>query len=87
MDLSAATSPALASTSSTSSSATSWFSGIVRGRADRPGASKMTNNSAGAGESVFPINRKKQFQGVMFKYGPKSIQDKMVVRFWLNSWY
>ncbi|KAL6971443.1 hypothetical protein U1Q18_031119 [Sarracenia purpurea var. burkii] len=74
MDLSAATSPALASTSSTSSSATSWFSGIVRGRADRPGASRMTNNSAGAGESVFPINRKKQFQGVMFKYGPKSIQ-------------
>ncbi|KAH7843809.1 hypothetical protein Vadar_020964 [Vaccinium darrowii] len=73
MDLSAsaAASPSLSSTSS-STSTTSWFSGIVRGRS---GSVKMANNSAAsATDGSSPVNRKKQFRGVMFKYGPKPIQ-------------
>lgn len=59
-------------------SGTSWFSGIVRGRS---ASAKMSNNlSAAAADSVGggsgPINKKRQFRGVMFKYGPKSIQVK-----------
>ncbi|XP_063940064.1 UPF0613 protein PB24D3.06c isoform X2 [Daucus carota subsp. sativus] len=59
-----------------SSAAGSWFSGIVRGRFDKSSTSpKMANNSAEfTGTNVGPVNKKKQFQGVMFKYGPKSIQ-------------
>ena len=59
-----------------SSTAGSWFSGIVRGRFDKSSTSpKMANNSAEfTGTNVGPVNKKKQFQGVMFKYGPKSIQ-------------
>lgn len=57
-------------------SGTSWFSGIVRGRS---ASAKMPNSlSAAAADSVGggsgPINKKRQFRGVMFKYGPKSIQ-------------
>ncbi|XAR57190.1 hypothetical protein NMG60_11025245 [Bertholletia excelsa] len=73
MDLSAVTSSSLSSNSSPSASSTSWFSGIVRGRADGSGSGKMAS-SAAAADNVSPINRKKQFQGVMFKYGPKPIQ-------------
>ncbi|KAL2530467.1 alpha/beta-hydrolase superfamily protein [Forsythia ovata] len=60
-----------------SSTATSWFSGIVRGRS---ASFKMASNSssASAGDSLGggggPINKKRQFRGVMFKYGPKPIQ-------------
>lgn len=74
MDLSSPTSSSLSSNSSSSAPPTSWFSGIVRGRVDRSGSLKMANNSAAAADSVGPINRKKQFRGVMFKYGPKPIQ-------------
>ncbi|XP_052207732.1 UPF0613 protein PB24D3.06c-like [Diospyros lotus] len=77
MDLSAATSSSLTSASSPSASSTSWFSGIVRGRGDRSGSVKMASSSAGGGgggDGLCPINRKKQFRGVMFKYGPKPIQ-------------
>ncbi|CAL5413297.1 unnamed protein product [Camellia sinensis] len=71
MDLSSPTSSSLSSNSSSSAPPTSWFSGIVRGRVDRSSSLKMANNPA---DSVGPINRKKQFRGVMFKYGPKPIQ-------------
>ncbi|KAL3828829.1 hypothetical protein ACJIZ3_017631 [Penstemon smallii] len=60
--------------SQTTSSATSWFSGIVRGRS---ATAKMSNNSSAddsVGGGFGPINKKHQFRGVMFKYGPKSIQ-------------
>ncbi|KZV55422.1 hypothetical protein F511_40088 [Dorcoceras hygrometricum] len=63
--------------SQTTSSTTSWFSGIVRGRS---ASNKMPVNSsvASSGDSVaggsVPINKKRQFNGVMFKYGPKPIQ-------------
>ncbi|XP_051129214.1 UPF0613 protein PB24D3.06c-like [Andrographis paniculata] len=64
--------------STPSSTATSWFSGIVRSRS---AASKMPNTSstaAAAGDSggggIGPINKKRQFRGVMFKYGPKAVQ-------------
>ena len=74
MNLSTSTSSSLSSSSS-SSSTTSWFSGIVRGRFDKSSSAKMTNNSgSGGGDSVGPINRKNQFRGVMFKYGPNPIQ-------------
>lgn len=62
-------------------SGTSWFSGIVRGRS---ASVKMPSNNAaaaaaaaagdGAGGGVGPINKKRQFRGVMFKYGPEPIQ-------------
>ncbi|XP_027165409.1 UPF0613 protein PB24D3.06c [Coffea eugenioides] len=68
------TSASLSSTSSSSSSS-SWLSGIVRGRS---GSLKMANNSsapaAAGGDGGGPINKKNQLVGVMFKYGPKSIQ-------------
>lgn len=60
------------------SSGTSWFSGIVRGRS---ATANMSNNSSAtsddsSGGGVGPINKKHQFRGVMFKYGPKPIQVK-----------
>ncbi|KAK9289007.1 hypothetical protein L1049_017478 [Liquidambar formosana] len=61
--------------SSSSSSSTSWLSGIVRGRSDKSSSVKMANNSvSGGGDSGGPVNRKKQFRGVLFKYGPNPIQ-------------
>lgn len=64
-------SPSSASTSAAGSS--SWFSGIVRAR--KSNTTSMTNNSVNVGAAAAgPINRKNQFRGVMFKYGPKSIQ-------------
>lgn len=62
---------------SSSSTTTSWFSSIVRGRsASVKMASK--SSSAATGDSLDggcgPINKKRQFRGVMFKYGPKPIQ-------------
>ncbi|KAG7609718.1 Fusarinine C esterase sidJ [Arabidopsis suecica] len=70
-------SPAAASSSSTT---TSWFSGIVRGRGDKSGTAKLSKSSSmagggsGSGDYGGPIKGKNQFRGVLFKYGPKSIQ-------------
>ncbi|XP_073050245.1 UPF0613 protein PB24D3.06c [Primulina eburnea] len=67
----------LSASSQSTSSTTSWFSGIVGGRS---ASSKMPINSsiASSGDSFggacVPVNKKHQFHGVMFKYGPKSIQ-------------
>lgn len=63
-------------TSSHSTSAGSWFSGVVRGRSDRAGSVKMGSDSAsgGSGEFSGPVVRKNQFRGALFKYGPKPIQ-------------
>ncbi|XP_050240419.1 uncharacterized protein LOC126689305 isoform X1 [Quercus robur] len=80
LSLSSSTSLSTSSTtssSSSSSSSTSWFSGIVRGRS---GSAKMSSNSsaaAGFGDSVSPIVKKNHWRGVLFKYGPKPIQDAM----------
>lgn len=72
MNMSAPSSPSLSSSSTTP---TSWFSGIVRGRFDKSNSGKMPNNSAApVDDNLGPINKKKQFRGVMFKYGPKPIQ-------------
>ncbi|XP_011071537.1 UPF0613 protein PB24D3.06c [Sesamum indicum] len=67
-----------ASSQTAASSGNSWFSGIVRGRS---ASGKMTNKSSaaaavgdGVGVGAGPINKKHQFRGVMFKYGPKSVQ-------------
>ncbi|KAG6396285.1 hypothetical protein SASPL_142433 [Salvia splendens] len=59
------------------SSGTSWFSGIVRSRSSA--SAKVPNKTPaaagdGAGGGDGPINKKRQFRGVMFKYGTKSIQ-------------
>jgi exo-beta-1,3-glucanase (GH17 family) len=75
IDMSFSTSSASSSStavSSPSSTATSWFSGIVRGRTNRSGSVKMTNNSSE--HNAGPIKAKNQFRGVLFKYGPKPIQ-------------
>ncbi|KAJ6911737.1 hypothetical protein NC652_022118 [Populus alba x Populus x berolinensis] len=75
IDMSFSTSSASSSStavSSPSSTATSWFSGIVRGRTNRSGSVKMTNNSSEY--NAGPIKAKNQFRGVLFKYGPKAIQ-------------
>lgn len=74
MDLSAGTSSASRSSSSSAAApATSWFSGIVRGRTDRSRSLNMATSSS-AGDGIGPVNRKKQFRGVLFKYGPNPIQ-------------
>ncbi|PIN17368.1 putative hydrolases or acyltransferases (alpha/beta hydrolase superfamily) [Handroanthus impetiginosus] len=76
-DMNLSTPSSLPAPSQTTSSGTSWFSGIVRGRS---ASAKMSNNSsvAAGGDSTGggngPINKKHQFRGVMFKYGPKPIQ-------------
>lgn len=72
----------MASPSSPSStSTTSWFSGIVRGRSDKNITSKNAPNSvsvvSGAADnsaSLGPVIKKNHYRGVLFRYGPKSIQ-------------
>ncbi|XP_050373932.1 UPF0613 protein PB24D3.06c [Argentina anserina] len=68
--------PSSSSSSPPSTSAGSWFSGVVRGRSDKAGSVKMGSDSASGGPGEFsgPVVRKNQFRGVMFKYGPKPIQ-------------
>ncbi|KAB2084604.1 hypothetical protein E1A91_A05G356800v1 [Gossypium mustelinum] len=67
-----------ASSNSSASSSTSWFSGIVRGRLDKSSSLKMAGSSSSGGglasNNEGPIKGKNQFRGVLFKYGPKSIQ-------------
>ncbi|XP_017621026.1 UPF0613 protein PB24D3.06c isoform X2 [Gossypium arboreum] len=67
-----------ASSNSSASSSTSWFSGIVRGRLDKSSSVKMAGSSSSGGglasNNEGPIKGKNQFRGVLFKYGPKSIQ-------------
>ncbi|KAG4149015.1 hypothetical protein ERO13_D05G318100v2 [Gossypium hirsutum] len=67
-----------ASSDSSVSSSTSWFSGIVRGRLDKSSSLKMAGSSSSGGglasNNEGPIKGKNQFRGVLFKYGPKSIQ-------------
>ncbi|KAJ4882497.1 alpha/beta-Hydrolases superfamily protein [Raphanus sativus] len=79
-------SAAAASTTSSSSSpaaaaaaSSSWFSGIVRGKSGTAKLSKSASAAAGGGGGDYggggPIIRgRSQFRGVLFKYGPKSIQ-------------
>lgn len=70
----------ISSSSPASQSSSSWLFGIVLGRSDKSASSKMANNSraidgpSSSSSSVGPVNRKKQFRGVLFKYGPKPIQ-------------
>ncbi|RAL38467.1 hypothetical protein DM860_002445 [Cuscuta australis] len=68
----AASSPRASSAKSTT---TSWFSGIVRGRS---GSSNMPNSATPSVPADSfkdsPITKKKQFRGVMFKYGPNPVQ-------------
>ncbi|XP_047147146.1 UPF0613 protein PB24D3.06c-like [Vigna umbellata] len=62
-------------TSSSSSSSSSWLFGIVR--PGRSSSLKMSTNSsavAASTDSGGPVVRRNQFRGVLFKYGPKSIQ-------------
>ncbi|CAF2341318.1 hypothetical protein HID58_038925 [Brassica napus] len=69
-------SPAGASSSSTSTT-TSWFSGIYRGKSGTAKLSKSASVAGGGGSGDYgggPIKGKNQFRGVLFKYGPKSIQ-------------
>ncbi|KAI0518676.1 hypothetical protein KFK09_006112 [Dendrobium nobile] len=67
--------PSTAAASSSSSSSSSWFSGIVRGR-----STKVVTSSTGgvaapfAGDASGTGHRKNQLPGVLFKYGPKSVQ-------------
>ncbi|PKI68758.1 hypothetical protein CRG98_010815 [Punica granatum] len=70
---SAATATSPSGKTSTATTSTSWFSGIVRGRADRSGSIKMSGGS-GFADSAGPIKGKNQFRGLLFKYGPKSVQ-------------
>ncbi|XP_039115151.1 UPF0613 protein PB24D3.06c [Dioscorea cayenensis subsp. rotundata] len=64
------------SSASAASSSSSWFSGIVRGRSVKTpagsGSGSISNPSAAS--EGFPGSRKNQMRGVLFKYGPKSVQ-------------
>lgn len=57
------------SPSTAASTSASWFSGLVRGGSKNMSASAATTD----GGSV-PGSRKNQLPGVLFKYGPKSVQ-------------
>lgn len=74
----AASTPKSSSSPAAASSTTSWFSGIVRGRGDKPNTAKLSKSASatgiGSGDYGGPIKGKNQFRGVLFKYGPKSIQ-------------
>lgn len=64
----------------------SWFSGLFSGRVDTPKTPKIPNDPVElAGNYVGPVNKKKQFQGVLFKYGPKPIQVSSSCLFHVNS--
>ncbi|KAK8956277.1 hypothetical protein KSP40_PGU011862 [Platanthera guangdongensis] len=63
---------AAAAATSTSSS---WLSGIVRGRSTKiPASGTVGGASPLTGEATGPGYRKNQLRGVLFKYGPKSVQ-------------
>ncbi|GMI90110.1 hypothetical protein like AT5G19050 [Hibiscus trionum] len=66
------------SSSNSSASSTSWFSGVIRGRPHNSSSLKMAASSSSGGavaaNNEGPIKGKNQFRGVLFKYGPKSIQ-------------
>lgn len=74
----AASTPKSSSSPAAASSTTSWFSGIVRGRGDKPNPAKLSKSASatgiGSGDYGGPIKGKNQFRGVLFKYGPRSIQ-------------
>ncbi|XP_042516234.1 UPF0613 protein PB24D3.06c-like [Macadamia integrifolia] len=59
--------------SSISSSTTSWFSSIVRGRSEKLENPNMADN-ANASDGSSSLTRKNNLRGVLFKYGPKSSQ-------------
>ncbi|XP_078435944.1 alpha/beta-Hydrolases superfamily protein [Wolffia australiana] len=54
--------------SSSASTSSSWFSGLVRG------SSKNMSASAAVEVGSLPTARKNQIPGVLFKYGPKQVQ-------------
>ncbi|RDX81903.1 SPAPB24D3.06c, partial [Mucuna pruriens] len=60
--------------SSSPSSSSSWFSGIVR--VGRSNSLKMSTNSPvpSSADTTGPVVRKNNFRGVLFKYGPNPIQ-------------
>ncbi|KAL3507985.1 hypothetical protein ACH5RR_033367 [Cinchona calisaya] len=68
------------SSASSSSSSSSWLSGIVRSHSGSFKMDNITSTSASASaasgslDGGGPVNKKNQLRGVMFKYGPKSIQ-------------
>ncbi|KAL0921989.1 hypothetical protein M5K25_005945 [Dendrobium thyrsiflorum] len=67
--------PSTAAASSSSSSSSSWFSGIVRGRSTKVATSSTGGVAAPfAGDAAGTGHRKNQLPGVLFKYGPKSVQ-------------
>ncbi|XP_043696738.1 UPF0613 protein PB24D3.06c-like [Telopea speciosissima] len=59
--------------SSISSSTTSWFSSIVRGRSEKLENPNMTSNAT-ASDGCGSVTRKNHLRGVLFKYGPKPAQ-------------
>ncbi|MQL73788.1 hypothetical protein Taro_006182 [Colocasia esculenta] len=63
------------STPTSVSSSSSWFSGLVRMRSGKPTVSANNTSSSSAGEGPAPLGgRRNQLHGVLFKYGPKSVQ-------------
>ncbi|KAJ0976096.1 hypothetical protein J5N97_018061 [Dioscorea zingiberensis] len=66
------------SSASAVSSSSSWFSGIVRGRSMKAsggsGSGSGSSTSAAGDGFVLPGSKKNQLRGVLFKYGPKSVQ-------------
>ncbi|PKA54362.1 hypothetical protein AXF42_Ash000195 [Apostasia shenzhenica] len=58
-----------------SSPSSSWLSGIVGNRSTKPTASGTGGGAGSSGGDVLSLtHRKNQLRGVLFKYGPKSIQ-------------
>jgi len=74
------------SISTPSSSATSWFSGIVRvRRTDLKMSSNSSVTVSASADVTGPVVRKNQIRGVLFKYGPNPIQVRYLIQFLIRS--
>ncbi|KAL2922027.1 UPF0613 protein PB24D3.06c [Bienertia sinuspersici] len=67
--------PSPSSPSSSAPASSSWFSGIVRGKSmSSKSAPSSVSVAFDSSSSSGPVIKKNHFRGVLFRYGPKSIQ-------------
>lgn len=71
-----------APTTASSSSSSSWLAGLVRGRSlnSAAGSGGGASSIPAAADGLGSGSRKNQLRGVLFKYGPNSVQVKKKTR-------
>lgn len=68
-----------ANPTSSSSSGSSWISGLVRGRSVKTSAADdMASVAVGGDATGCSANKKNHLKGSMFKYGPNSVQVEKI---------